>query len=148
MSVSPGNLSWSLAPTPTIVLFFFALWGVFAGRSWLWQSEEGVLSNQKTKKRMKQPPKNDISTPPWHQPTPIKRGDPAAAPTGLGSSCLSSSGLSPLLRILGTLHHVSPVPCSRQGVQLQLCVFRGQEQGHIRLCAPRRMPRVWQRRWL
>uniref|UniRef100_A0A8C3Y7E0 IF rod domain-containing protein n=1 Tax=Catharus ustulatus TaxID=91951 RepID=A0A8C3Y7E0_CATUS len=34
MGVSPGNLSWSLAPTPTILLFSFALWGVFAGRSW------------------------------------------------------------------------------------------------------------------
>lgn len=143
----PGNLSWSLAPTPTMLLFFFALWGVFAGRSWLWQSEEGVLSNLKTMKRMKQPQK---MTPPlpWHQPTPCAHKK--ARPSGCSHTArlLSHPKLQPQLRILGTPHHVSPVLRSRQGVQLQLCVFWGQEQGHIRLRVPRRMPGIWWRGWL
>lgn len=40
--------------------------------------------------------------------------------------------------------HVSPVLCARQGLQLQLRLLRGQEQGHVRL----RVPRILQRtRW-
>lgn len=137
-----------MLPTPTIDLFYFLSYLGSVLRQVIGKAErrgEGMVpSTPKTTHRIK---KSHLHSPDsWPTPSEHKKGCLGTVLTGQSFFRLWTPLSSPLLP--QTYHHVSSVICFQEGVQLQLCLLRREEQGHLQHGGPRMPGACWQCRGL